>query len=65
MTTTKPAWQLHQGDVVLPESGSPPRVVLGAPLLQGADPVALVEFAGRPGRTHYPAAQLLTVEIMR
>lgn len=65
MTTTKPAWRLHAGDVVLPDWGSPPRVVVGAPRLQGADPVALVEFAGLPGRVRYPAAQLLTVESCR
>lgn len=62
MATTKPAWQLHAGDVVLPDPGGPPRWVLGTPRLQGSPAAALVEFAGISGRISYPAAQLLTVQ---
>lgn len=62
MTTTKAAWLLRGGDVVLPDTGAPGRLVLGSPRLQGNPAEALVEFAGLPGRSHYPADQPLVVE---
>lgn len=59
-TRTVQAWQLRPGWIVIPEQGSPRRVASNR--LEGAHPVAIVEFAGIPQRVTYPATLPLVVE---
>lgn len=63
VTKTVQTWQLRAGWIVIPQTGSPRRVLNVR--LDGAHPVAHVEFAGIPNRITYPAAQILTVHDAR
>lgn len=60
VTRTVQAWQLRSGWIVIPDRGSPRRV-LGI-RLEGAPPTAVVEFAGIPDRITYATTDLLKIE---
>lgn len=59
-TRTVQAWQLRPGWIVIPEHGSPRWVASNR--LEGAEPIAIVEFAGLDRPISYPATALLTIE---
>lgn len=60
VTKTVAAWQLCPGWIVITAAGSPRRVL--SVRLEGAHPVAQVEYAGIPHRITHQAAEQLTVE---
>ena len=59
-TRTVPASALHLGDLVLVTPAGPVRRIT-LHRLQGAPPVAVPSYAGRPGHHSVPADQSLTV----
>lgn len=59
-TRTVQAWQLRPGWIVNLDHGSPRRVTSNR--LEGANPSAVVEYAGVAQRITYPATHLLTIE---
>ena len=58
-TVTVPAHELRIGDLLLPDTGSPRRVVTAR--LEGPACTAVVAFAGIVGPARYPGSQPVTV----